>query len=231
MIDLHAHVLPGLDDGPETLADSLQLLRTMQEQGTEIVVAAVHAYDGRYNVASEALLKAHAELLPVLEEEGLTIRVLPSMELYLSFDLLGAVKRQGVVGLGDASSRYIVVELPHREFPAYTERALFELMMAGYRPILNHPERNRGIQKDPDLMYRLADRGVLAMVTAASLLGRFTPVAQGLAEEFLREGVADLVMTDAHDLSGRRPLLREGLAAAVGLGKVDQSAEAALLGL
>lgn len=231
MVDLHAHLLAGLDDGPESMADSLKLLRTMHEQGVQTVVAAAHAYDGRYNVSRDALLAAHDDLQRVLEQEGLTIRVLPSMELYLSFELLNAVKRQQVVGLGGISSRYLLVELPHREFPIYAERALFELMMAGYRPIVNHPERNRGIQKRPDLMYRLSDQGVLAMVTAASLVGRFSPETQGLAEEFIREGVADLVVSDAHDLKGRAPVLPEGLAAAAKLGKVDQAAEAALLGL
>lgn len=228
MIDLHAHVLPGLDDGPATLADSLALLRTMQAQGIHTVVAAVHAFDGQHNVSREALLQGCDTLLPALEEEGITVQVLPSMELYLGFDLLGAVKRGQVVGLNH--SRHLVVELPAREYPAYTERALFELLMAGYRPILNHPERNRGIQRQPDLLYRLCESGVQAMVTAASLIGRFGSTAQALAGEFLGEGVVDLVVSDAHDLKGRAPCLPEGLEAAARFGKVDQTAEKALLG-
>lgn len=228
MIDLHAHVLPGLDDGPATLADSLELLRAMEAQGVQTVVAAVHAFDGHYNVSRDALLQTHEELLPVLAHEGLAIQVLPSMELYLGFDILGAIKRQGVVGI--AGTDYLLVELPAREYPVYAERALFELMMAGYRPVLNHPERNRGIQKNPDLLYRLSDRGVRAMVTAASLVGRFGDIAQELAEEFIQEGVADMVVSDAHDLKGRRPVLPEGLAAAAKLGKVDQEAESELVG-
>lgn len=227
MIDLHAHVLPNLDDGPETLAESVALLRAMEQQGVHTVVAAVHAFDGRYNVTRDALLRTHEQLLPALEQEGLAIRVLPSMELYLGFDLIGAVKRGSVVGLN--GSNHLVVELPAREYPVYTERALFELMMAGYRPLLVHPERNRAIQKDPDLMHRLATRGVQAMVTAASLLGRFGEEAQSAAEEFISEGVAEMVMSDAHDLAGRRPTLPEGLAAASRLGKQGQAVEAALL--
>jgi len=151
------------------------------------------------------------------------------MELYLSFNLLGAARRGQVVGLNHTP--YLVVELPHREFPAYTERALFELLMAGYRPILNHPERNRGVRREPERLYRLLDSGVQAMVTAGSLLGRFGPEAQGLAEELIREGAADLIVSDAHDLERRAPCLPEGLAAAAKLGKADQAAEAALLGI
>lgn len=229
MIDLHAHVLPGLDDGPAALADALALLRTMEAQGVQVVVAAVHAFDGRYNVSRDALLRGCEALSAALAEEGLSIRVLPSMELYLSFELLGAVRRGQVVGLNHTP--YLVVELPHREFPAYTERALFELLMAGYRPILNHPERNRGIRREPERLYRLLEGGVQAMVTAASLLGQFGLEAKGLAEELIREGAADLVVSDAHDLERRAPLLPEGLAAAARLGKADQAAEAAILGI
>lgn len=229
MIDLHAHVLPGLDDGPATLQDALALLRRMEEQGVQVVVAAVHALDGRYNVARDALLRGCEALAAAAAEGGLSIQVLPSMELYLSFDLLGAARRGQVVGLNQTA--YLVVELPHREFPAYTERALFELQMAGYRPILNHPERNRGVWRERERLCRLLAGGVKAMVTAGSLLGHFGPEAKGLAEELIRDGLADLVVSDAHDLERRAPCLPQGLAAAARLGKADQAAEAALLGL
>lgn len=229
MIDLHAHVLPGLDDGPANLADSLALLRTMAAQGIRTVVAAVHALDGTYNVTRDALLRGCELLRLVLEREGLALEVLPSMELFLGFELLGAVRRGQVVGLNHTD--YLVVELPAREYPAYTERALFELLMAGYRPILNHPERNRAIQRDPERLYRLHESGVQAMVTASSLLGHFGTAAQVLSEAFLSDGVANLVVSDAHNLRGRAPCLPEGLTAAARLGKGDQTAESALLGI
>jgi protein-tyrosine phosphatase len=227
MIDLHAHILPDIDDGPHSLAESLAMLQAMERQGIQTVVATAHALDGRHNATRDAILRATELLHQAIEEAGLTIRVLPSMEIYLGFDLLRAVKTGEAMGLND--SKYLVVELPHREFPAYTERAFFELMLAGYRPILNHPERNISIQKDPDKMYRLADKGVLAMVTAASLLGRFGTTAQHLAQDFLQDEVATLLVSDAHDLQGRGPLLPEGLAAARAFGKEDQAAEAALI--
>lgn len=227
MIDLHAHVLPGIDDGPPTLADSLALLQAMEEQGVRTVVAAAHALDGKYNATREAVLAATDLVNDELRRTGGQIQVLPGMELYLTFDLLRALRSGEAIGLNN--TRHIVVELPHREFPMYTERALFEAMIAGFRPILNHPERNLEIQRRPELMYRLADKGVLAMVTASSLIGRFGSDAQALAEEFVAEGVAPYIVSDAHDLKGRAPLLPDGLAAARPLGKADQTAEAALL--
>lgn len=227
MIDLHAHVLPGLDDGPANLTESLALLQAMQAQGIRTVVAAAHALDGRYNAARDAVLQALDVLQEAMEKSGLQIQVLPSMELYLGFDVLRAVKTGQVLGLN--GSKYLVVELPHREYPVYTERALFELMIAGYRPILNHPERNAAIARRPELMEGLAEKGILAMVTAASLIGRFGDQAQAVAQQFVRDGVATLVVSDAHDLVGRGPLLPEGLEAARALGKMDQAAEALIV--
>lgn len=227
LIDLHAHVLPRLDDGPESDEDSLALLRAMAGQGVSTVVAAVHALDGRYNVTREAVLRETERIGSLLVQQAIAIRLLPSMEIYLTFDVLRAAAANQLLGINN--SRSLVVELPGREFPLYTERAMFELLMAGYQPILNHPERNWGIQKNPDLMFRLADNGVTGMVTAASLLGRFGPEAQRLAQTFLREGVAEVVVSDAHDLKGRAPLLPDGLEAARAFGKVDQAAELRLI--
>lgn len=227
MIDLHAHVLPGLDDGPATVTEALALLRTMAGQGVRQVVAAAHAYDGVHNVSRDRLLRVCSGLRALLEQEGLRLELLPSMELYLSFEAVAAVKRGQVVGLAETS--HLVVELPAAEVPLYAERALLELLQLGYQPILNHPERNRGIQREPDWVHRLAEQGVRFMITAGSLLGRFGARAQTAAEGFIRAGVADLVVSDAHNLAGRAPCLPAGLAAAARLGKLDQTAEWQLL--
>jgi protein-tyrosine phosphatase len=227
VIDLHAHVLPGVDDGPATLIEALDMLRLMAQQGLQTVVATAHALDGKYNATRDMILRGTEALNVSAAAANIGVRVLPSMEVYLGFDTIQSARRGELVGLND--SKYLVVELPHGEFPAYTERALFELLMAGYRPILNHPERNLGIRRNPDRMYRLAEQGLGAMVTAASLLGRFGADAEELAQEFLLEGVAELVVSDAHNLSGRSPNLPDGLILARDYGKRDQSAEAHLL--
>jgi protein-tyrosine phosphatase len=229
LVDLHAHVLPGLDDGPADLDEALALLRAMAAESITMVVAGCHGLDGRYNATADGVLRQTELVNQALAAEGVGLTVLPGMELFLSFDLLAALRGGRVLGLN--RSRYVLIELPAREMPHFTERAFFDLMIAGYRPILNHPERNRGIQRDPDRFYRLVDQGVGAMVTAASLLGRFGAEAQALAEEFLEEGAAAYVVSDAHDLAGRAPCLAEGLAAAKAWSKVDQEAEQSLLGL
>lgn len=226
-IDLHAHVLPGLDDGPATMAEALQLLAAMADQGIRTVVTGAHALDGRYNATREAVLTGTEQVNRAAAESGLAITVLPGMEAFLGFDLLTAVKSGKVLGLN--RSRFLLVELPSGEFPLYAERAFFELLIAGYRPMLNHPERNRGIQKNPDLAYRLADQGIGIMVTAASLTGKMGATAAQLARRFVADLPGVMVVSDAHNLTGRAPCLAEALAVARELGKADQSAEAAVL--
>lgn len=227
MIDLHAHVLPGLDDGPADRPAALALLRAMADQGTRVVVATPHSFDDRYENPGPTVAAAVAALQAEAEREQIPIRILAGMELRLRPDLPALLRSGQALGL--AGTRYVCVELPHREFPYYTERALYELMLAGWRPILNHPERNRGIQERPRLMERLADRGVLASVSAGSLLGRFGPVAERLAGQFLQSRAATLVVSDAHDTERRAPELKAALERARQHGKAGQEEEWAVL--
>lgn len=227
MVDLHAHVLPGLDDGPETMEEALALLRALAEQGVKRVVAGAHGLDGRYNATRDAVLRASEQVNKALRTTRVDVDVLPGMELFLGPDVLPALKAGKAMGLG--GSKQVLVELPPSEYPAYSERALFDLLIAGYRPILNHPERNLGIQRDADRMRRLAENGVQAFVTASSLVGRMGRQAQALAQTFVQERVATMVVSDAHDMRRRPPLLKAGLEVARTLGKTDCSAELLVL--
>jgi protein-tyrosine phosphatase len=169
MIDLHAHVLPGLDDGPATTSEALALLRALSADGIGTVVAAAHAYDGVYNASRTAILSATEQLQAAADEQGIPVRIVPSMEIQLSYDALQAASTGELLPVGTGNC--LVLELPHAEVPHFTERALFELMMAGYQPILNHPERNQALQRHPGLYAKLIERGVIGMVTAASVIG------------------------------------------------------------
>lgn len=229
LIDLHAHVLPGLDDGPATLEEALALLRAIAAQGVRVVVATPHGADGRYNAVAPRVLEQTAALQQAADEAGLGVRILPGMELLLGPDLVGGLRRGELLPL--ANTRWVCVELPRAPYPFYADRAFYELMLAGYRPVLVHPERNPGIQRRPEIMADLADRGVVGMITAGSLLGYHGPEARRLAEEFLRAGYAPLVASDAHGLHRRPPLLPQALAVAREFGKADQAAEYELLGI
>lgn len=228
LIDLHCHVLPGIDDGPETLADSLALLQAMAEQGVRTVVATPHAGDGRYEAQPDQVLAAVEAVNLAARAAGIAVEVLPGMELTLSFDTL--TKLRATKALTIAGTQNVCVELPRTPYAMFVDRAMFELMLAGYRPILVHPERNPGIQEHPELMDKLAERGVVGLLTAGSLLGRHGSTAERLAARFLKGGSATLIASDAHDLNRRPPQLAAALEAARALGKIDQCDEWALIG-
>lgn len=227
MIDLHAHVLPGLDDGPADIAEALDLLEAMVRDGTNTVVASPHGVGSRYGVTGPQVLEAVRTLQAATRAAGLEVRILPGMELPLRADLVGLLRRGDALGI--AGTRYICVELPHHDLPWFTDRALFELALAGYVPVINHPERNLAIQEHPERLTDLAERGVLAMLSAGSLLGDFGRTPQRLAERFLKEGTATLVASDAHGLRTRPPALASALERAARLGKTGQLAEVEIL--
>ena len=195
-VDLHAHVLPGLDDGPRDMAEALALLRQAEERGIDRVVASPHGFDGRYPNDAGRVHAAVAEVQSAAREAGLSIQVLPGMEVYLNLDLGRQLKLGQALGLNAGS--FVLVELPHRDVPLFTEETLFEIQVMGYRPIINHPERNRRIQESPGIFRRMAELGALGAGTAGSLTGRFGPAAQETAEVLLRQGLIQCLVSDGH---------------------------------
>lgn len=201
-IDLHAHVLPGLDDGPRDMAESLALLRQAEENGIDRIVASPHGFDGRYVSDAAQVHMAVAEVQAASREAGLSIQVLPGMETYLNPDLPRQLKLGQALGINGGP--FVCVELPHAEVPLYAEKVLFDMQVLGFRPMINHPERNRAIQQKPELFGRLVELGALGMATAGSLLGHFGRTARDTVQLLLRDGTVQCLVTDGHRV-GLRP--------------------------
>jgi protein-tyrosine phosphatase len=142
---------------------------------------------------------------------GLDIRLELGVEIYLQPDTVDDLSAGRLWTL--AGSQYVLVELPYQPWPAFADQALFDLQLAGYIPILAHPERYTAIQSDPNRMYALAERGVMGQVTAQALLGSHGPSARRCAETLVRYGLAQILSSDAHGLTARKraPVLSESL--------------------
>ncbi|HYM63929.1 MAG TPA: CpsB/CapC family capsule biosynthesis tyrosine phosphatase [Gaiellaceae bacterium] len=208
MIDLHAHILPGLDDGARTLADSRELARTAVEDGVRSIAATPHVR-ADYPTSVEAMEAGVASVRRDLEEHGIEIEVLHGGEI--AVDRLEDLSREELerFTLGQ-TGRYLLVEFPYTSWPLGLEQRLFELRMAGLESILAHPERNREVQADPARIEPLVAAGTLVQLTAASLDGRIGRSSQMAAESLLSRGLAHLIASDAH-----LPEIREvGMAAA-----------------
>jgi protein-tyrosine phosphatase len=217
VIDLHAHLLPGLDDGPRSIEQSLALARALVRQGVACAVATPHMFDGVYEVAPEAVYDGVRALAARLAQAGVPLRVLPGADIRVDGRVLEAARTGELVCLGGHApppERYVLLELPADLIPPGFDWFLGELGRAGYAPVLSHPERSAVFQGDLRALEDLSGAGVLVQVSAGSLTGDFGRRARAAARDMLRRGLAHALASDCHDLKRRPPRLAEGLAEA-----------------
>jgi protein-tyrosine phosphatase len=196
MIDLHAHVLPGIDDGPETLADSLELLRAAHADGIARVAATPHVRED-YPTRPEEMDRLVAEVNEAAHAEGIPVEVLPGGEIALTrLDELDDddLHRFGLGG----NPALLLLEFPYHGWPLALQEQAFRLATRGFTVVLAHPERNADVQDDPARLAPLVETGVLVQLTAASVDGRLGRRPEACARRLLEEGFAHVLASDAH---------------------------------
>lgn len=207
MVDIHAHILPGFDDGAQTFAEALEMARQAADDGIKTIIATPHIiYPDRPH--REKILLAVAALREYLAAEGVAIEILPGAEVHIAPDLGRLALARQVMTLCDAG-RYLLLELPLGELPLFTEEVVFDLLTAGLTPIIAHPERNRDLAREPRLLRKLVDRGCLAQVSTGSVRGRFGREAQRAARRMLADGLIHFMASDGHGAERRRVLMAE----------------------
>jgi protein-tyrosine phosphatase len=197
MIDLHSHILPGLDDGPETLEGSLELARAAVADGIVLIAATPHVRADYPTTAGE-MERGVEQLRTELEAAGIELELRSGGELELEWlaSLPPAELRR--FGLG-GSSHYLLVETPYAGWPLELPERLFRLRADGLTPVLGHPERNPEVQADPEARLRpLVEGGALVQLTAASVDGRLGSKARRASATLLGLGLAHLLASDAH---------------------------------
>lgn len=212
VIDLHCHMLPGLDDGAASLSVSLDMARAFAEQHVTVVACTSHILPGLYHNSGEAIRKAVQELQKVLDEQGIALVLVPGADAHMALDFIAGLRCGRVLSLADL--RYVLVEPPHHTAPPQLEEFFFKLVVGGYVPVLTHPERLTWMPSRYETIKRLVQAGVWMQVTAGSLAGRFGRNALYWAERMLDEGCVHLLATDAHDAEHRPPDLAIGRALA-----------------
>ncbi len=210
MIDLHSHILPGIDDGPGTLEGSLELARVAVAAGTRTILATPHINtDERIDAAMVAA--GLEELRPALAAAEIPLEVLPGGEIAIwrLVDLDDTALRSLALGGGP----YLLVESPFSPVVGDFEPMVLDLHARGHRVLLAHPERCPAFQRDPTRLERLVTAGVLVQVTAGSMAGAFGSTVRRFTAGLLRDGLVHVVASDAHDTERRPPGLRAGFAA------------------
>jgi protein-tyrosine phosphatase len=207
MIDLHSHLLPGIDDGAPSLDVSLAMLDAYAANGFRTVVTTPHLMDPLDAAYSDKISAAFAEVQPHAAERDITL--LRGFEIRLSPDLPDQLANGDLIAYDD--TRTVLIDLPFTEWPLYADSTLFRVQTTGYRIILAHPERYPAIQDNPARADELVQRGIILQVTIGSFSGAFGKRAARAAEALLQRGVVQVLATDAHSAGHRMAAVPAGM--------------------
>lgn len=213
MIDIHCHILPDIDDGPKTFDESMAMARMAAADGIAGIVATPHLNEKMYDHVE--ISRRVSWLNHLLRQEKIPLSIMRGADVSVVF------KPTELQGFTVNDTEYILVEFPHTHLPKNSKDILFDFTANGYKPIITHPERNPSISGNPKLLLDLLGEGIYVQVTAGSLTGEFGKGAQQCAQHLLRAGVVDVIASDAHSSTWRKPQLSSGMKAAAEIVGVD----------
>lgn len=208
LIDLHCHILPGVDDGSKDLQMSLDLARVAVDQGISHALLTPHHMDGEYVNHKQDIIEKTNEFQKKLDSNQISLTVFAGQEVHLTGELISAIVEDDVLFM-DETNRYLLLELPHNGIPEYTADMIFDLTTRGIVPVITHPERNLGFQEKPDKLYEFVKMGCLTQLTSSSYLGVFGKHVQELTEQIIKANLGFVFASDAHNFKGRRYLMKE----------------------
>jgi protein-tyrosine phosphatase len=215
VIDIHSHILPGVDDGPRTPDEALEVLAALASEGVQGVVATPH-FNDQYTQLSAAEVQARVETLHGLAHDaGISMHLWAGHEIRLKADIEQALAQGSAATINGGP--YVLVELPTQEFPVFLPELIGRLRVRGYVPVIAHAERYQPTWQDPTVLEPLVELGALMQITATSLVGTFGRRARHAAETLLTRNVAHVIASDCHALKDRPPNLAASLRAAESL--------------
>lgn len=209
MIDIHCHILPGVDDGPKSMEESLQMARIAAKDGIKIIVSTSHFIDESKFISGEPLKNRVESLNEKLKEEGIALTVLLGNEVYMSPQLPTRLENSEIFTINN--SRYLLIELPFSDIPIYMDETIYQLKLKGITPIIAHPERYGQIIEQPNIVYEWINKGVLIQINAGSLKGRFGPRVKEVSQILLKHNLVHFIASDGHSANGRKPKLSDAV--------------------
>lgn len=204
MVDIHSHILPGLDDGAETLETAVYMAETAV--ASEIYHMAATSHGNLYSYLPEEYEKSLKRLRQALAERNIPLKLYPGMEIFLNEEAFVRLNRGELLSLNKTD--YLLVEFDFEELTGNVIRWIQRLQAQGHRIVLAHPERYVFIKKDPELAYYLEEQGCVLQVNAGSITGDFGRTCETLVWQFLKDGIVGAAATDAHDTRYRPPDVR-----------------------
>jgi protein-tyrosine phosphatase len=201
VVDIHCHILPGLDDGSPDMATSIAMARLVAAAGISTVIGTPHWIEDEHETDPAVVRQAVRELQAELNSRAIPLTILPGNEALICPDLPDRVKKDDVLTLADRGT-HLLLELPYEDLPTYVDNVIFKLQLQGITPVLAHVERYAYVRSDWHVLDRWIQRGCLAQVNASSLdRGR----GDDLAQDLMDRGLVACTATDAHDAAHRAP--------------------------
>ncbi|WP_113928341.1 CpsB/CapC family capsule biosynthesis tyrosine phosphatase [Bacillus sp. P14.5] len=210
MIDIHSHILPGIDDGAKSLDDSLEMAKAAVKEGITTIIATPHHMNGKYENDKVTILPLVEELNREIEKEGIPLKVLPGQETRIYGELVEDYREGKLLTLGESTS-YLFIEFPSSSVPRYADRLLFDLQQEGITPVIVHPERNAELIERPEKLYKLVKNGALTQVTGASLTGYFGKKIQKFSHQMIESNLTHFIASDAHNTTSRTFKMEEAM--------------------
>lgn len=215
MIDLHCHLLPGIDDGPESLAEALDMARIAVANGIEAAHVTPHLHPGRWDNDLSKIAAAVDAYRAALAEAGIPLALGFAAEVRLDYEILPLIEAGRVPFLGTLEGyRVMLLEFPHSHVPVGADKFVAWLLARNIRPMIAHPERNKDLMRDPDRLEPFVRAGCLLQITADAITGGFGELCALRAREFLQHGWVSVIASDAHDTTDRPPRIAPGRDAA-----------------
>jgi len=224
MIDLHCHILPGLDDGAHDLAESLDMAAMALKDGVDTIVATPHTLDGLYANTLDDVSQSVETFRTALARNQLDIRICTGADVHLCPGMVDRINEGRAVTINNGG-KYLLLELPPQNIPPQIKDEIFSLKLNGITPIITHPERHPAMQRDLRILHELVSMGALAQVTAMSVTGEFGLPVRECARAMLELRLIHVIATDAHSVESRPPILSRAVEAAMDILGSDEEAE------
>lgn len=208
LVDIHCHILPGVDDGSKNWQTSMKLAKDAVKDGITHAICTPHTLNGRYLNHKKDIIRLTDNFQEMLADAKIPLTVFPGMEVRLSGNLLKAIDNDDILYC-DEGGTYMLLEFPSDDVPTYAPEMIYKILQRGITPIIVHPERNNRILKAPTLLQDMLEQGCLVQITASSYTGIFGKKIEQLSHKLIEAGQACTFASDAHDLPNRQYQLSE----------------------
>ncbi|MDQ0200749.1 tyrosine-protein phosphatase [Neobacillus ginsengisoli] len=200
MVDIHCHILPGIDDGAKNVDDSINMAKQAEKEGIHTIIATPH-FNSQYDNRRLLILDKVEELNRVLQKEKINVKILAGQEPRIYGEIIEDFEANQIQTLND--SQYLFIEFPSSNVPRYTDKLLYDIQVKGLTPIIVHPERNAELMERPETLYRFVEKGALTQVTASSLCGYFGKKIKNFSIQLVEANLTHFIASDAHNVSSR----------------------------